>query len=360
MKLNALLLAALLTTANLFAESATSPRERLSLDANWKFHLGNEWGWSHNLGKAGSGSGPASESFSDASWRTVTLPHDWALELPFDQRANESHGFHAVGREFPENSVAWYRRTFELPKADDGQRIWLEFDGVYRDTVLFVNGYRVGRHESGYSGFRFDITDLVHFGGKNFLAVQVDATKTEGWWYEGAGIYRHVWLVKTAPIAFAPDGVFVHTLLSNAEIKWFADFKFIFAETNIYRFREEKTVELNCEIHDPNGKLVIKFPPDKINKRWPTAGRSWGWNKPATFWSPESPKLYKLVATIEDDGKVVDRVETSFGIRTVAFDADKGFLLNGKPYVLKGTCNHQDHAGLGVALPDAMQYFRIA
>ena len=133
---------------NLFAAPAASPRERLLLDANWKFHLGNDWGIAQNLAKAGSGSGPAGIWFSDASWRTVNLPHDWAVELPFDKTADSSHGFKALGHGFPSNSVAWYRRTFELPKEDSGKRLWLEFDGVFRDCEIFVNGWFIGHHET--------------------------------------------------------------------------------------------------------------------------------------------------------------------------------------------------------------------
>ncbi|MGH7975312.1 MAG: sugar-binding domain-containing protein, partial [Limisphaerales bacterium] len=118
---------------NLFADSDSSPRERLLMDFGWKFHLGNEWGAAVNLAKAGTGSGPASVWFSDADWRTVNLPHDWAVELPFDSSADAGHGFKPVGPGFPQNDVAWYRRTFELPKSDSGKRLWLEFDGVFRD-----------------------------------------------------------------------------------------------------------------------------------------------------------------------------------------------------------------------------------
>ena len=204
-----------IASLNLFAASATSPRERLLLDSGWKFHLGNDWGIAQNLAKAGTGSGPASVWFSDASWRTVNLPHDWAVELPFDKTADGAHGFKALGHDFPSNSVAWYRRTFELPKADAGKRLWLEFDGVFRDCEIFVNGWFIGHHESGYGSFRYDITDVADCGGKNVVAVKVDASEFEGWFYEGAGIYRHVWLVKTAPLAIAPDGIFVYSQFKN-------------------------------------------------------------------------------------------------------------------------------------------------
>ncbi len=190
--------------------NAPAPRERLLLDFGWKFHLGNEWGIGQNLAKSGTGMGPASVVFSDASWRRVDLPHDWAVELPFDPHADAGHGFKALGAEFPKNSVAWYRRTFTLPATDAGRRLWLELDGAYRDATIFVNGWFVGHQESGYSSFRYDITDVAEPGGRNVVAVRVDATENEGWFYEGAGIYRHTWLVKTGPLAIAPDGVFVH------------------------------------------------------------------------------------------------------------------------------------------------------
>ena len=186
------------------APAAAPPaRERLLLDFGWRFHLGNEWGSGQNLAKSGSSVGPANMSFSDAGWRAVDLPHDWAIELPFDQHADGGHGFKPVGTGFPKSSVGWYRRTFTLPASDAGKRLWLEFDGVFRDATVFVNGWFVGHHESGYSGFRYDITDVAEVGGRNVVAVRVDASEFEGWFYEGAGIYRHTWLVKTSPVAVA-------------------------------------------------------------------------------------------------------------------------------------------------------------
>lgn len=181
------------------AAGGAAPRERLLLDAAWKFHLGNDWGTGEKLDKAGESRGPAGRSFSDTGWRTLDLPHDWAIELPFDQRSDMSHGYKPVGPGFPANSVGWYRRAFTLPAEDAGKRLWLEFDGAFRDTRVFVNGYFVGHHESGYSSFRYDITDVANCGGRNTVAVRVDASEFEGWFYEGAGIYRHVWLVKTGP-----------------------------------------------------------------------------------------------------------------------------------------------------------------
>src|SRR6266540_2666492 len=204
-----------LAASAVVAAAEAAPRERLLADAGWRFHLGDEWGIGEKLAKAGSGRGPASIDFSDVAWRKVELPHDWAVELPFDPKADGAHGFKAIGEGFPQNSVGWYRRTFELPVADAGRRLWLEFDGVFRDSTVYVNGWFVGRHESGYGSFRYDISNVVNPGGRNVVAVRVDASQFEGWFYEGAGIYRHVWLVKTAPLAIAPDGIFVFSRFPN-------------------------------------------------------------------------------------------------------------------------------------------------
>ena len=361
-RLLALAVAAL--ALNLRAAETNLPREHLSLDANWKFHLGDDWPNALRLDKAGASGGPASEKFGDNSWRSLDLPHDWAIELPFDQNADGSHGFKTVGPGYTKTSIGWYRRAFDLPAEDSGKRIWLTFDGVFRDATVWVNGWLVTHHEGGYYPFRADITDIAHFGGKNTVTVKVDATKFEGWFYEGAGIYRHVWLDKTAPVAIAPDGVFVYSKFKNnvpegdAEIR--AELKLINSqdlpvEAKVtYSFKETDGTtsgELNDTVKIA-ARSQKEISTDAAGLRF-TLGKY-------ELWSPESPKLYKLVTTVSVDGKIVDQKETAFGIRTVGFDKDKGFLLNGKHYELNGTCNHQDMAGVGAALPDALQSFRVA
>ena len=241
------------------ADDTSSPREHLSLDANWKFHLGDDWPNALRLDKAGASGGPAAEKFNDNSWRALNLPHDWAIELPFDKNADGSHGFKAVGPGFAKNSVGWYRRVFELPAADAGKRIWLTFDGAFRDTTVWVNGWLVIRHESGYYPFRADITDIARFGGKNTITVKVDASKFEGWFYEGAGIYRHVWLDKTAPVAIAPDGVFVHTEFNGSTPEGPAA---VCIETRILnRLTNSPEINITQELIDPNGNSLIKTYP---------------------------------------------------------------------------------------------------
>jgi beta-galactosidase len=338
--------------------AADSPREHLSLDTNWKFHLGDDWPDALHLENSGTGSGPASEQFTDSYWRVVNLPHDWAVELPFDLSADGSHGFKALGRNFSTNSIAWYRRTFGLPKEDEGKRIWLTFDGVFRDATVWVNGWCVRHHEGGYYPFREDITDVLHFGGTNIIAVRVDATKTEGWFYEGAGIYRHVWLEKTAPLAITPDGIFVYSKFKNNVPSDKAE---IHVEASLLNsFTNEMTAMVNCEIISPEGKSLGAFKQSEV-----VQGESRGTTKleskifAPVLWSPESPKLYELITTVSVAGKVIDQITTPFGIRTVGFDPMNGFLLNGKHYEIYGTCNHQDHAGVGAAIPDALQEFRV-
>jgi beta-galactosidase len=358
------LIVGLLAVCAAQASTNDNPREHLSLDANWRFHLGDDWPNALRLDKAGESSGPASEKFNDTSWRSLDLPHDWAIELPFDRNADTSHGFKPVGPGFPTNSVGWYRRTFELPKEDLGKRLWLQFDGAFRDTTLWVNGWLVARHEGGYYPFRADITDIVHVGGKNTVTVKVDASKFEGWFYEGAGIYRHVWLDKTAPVAIAPDGVFVYSQFKNNVPKGAAE---IHAELKLINSQASPVkAKVVYSFTEPNGRTAGELKDTvKIDARsrktisTDASGLHFKLGK-YELWSPESPKLYKLVTTVEVDGKVVDRKETEFGIRTVAFDKDQGFLLNGRHYELYGTCNHQDMAGVGAALPDALQYFRVA
>ena len=335
-----------------------SPRERILMDDRWKFYLGDDWGTGENLMKAGISEGPADLTFCDASFRVVNLPHDWVVELPFNKKADKSHGFKPVGKGFPANSVAWYRRTFSLSKEDTGKRVWLEFDGVYRDCLVFVNGYRMGRHESGYDSFRYDITDVANFGGENVVAVRVDASKFEGWWYEGAGIYRNVWLVKTAPLAIAPDGIFVYSRFPNNVPDGPAE---VHLETDLQNSSDDAAdATVEWRILGPNGNLVATADQSAPVNSWDTATvRQTAMVASPALWSPESPDLYKLVTTVEEQGKIVDQEETDFGIRTFAFDPDRGFYLNGKPYVIHGTCNHQDHAGVGIAMPPALQYFRV-
>ncbi|MGH7972035.1 MAG: glycoside hydrolase family 2 TIM barrel-domain containing protein, partial [Limisphaerales bacterium] len=247
---------------------------------------------------------------------------------------------------------------FELPGEDAGKRIWLVFDGVFRDATVWVNGWCVRHHEGGYYPFREDITDVVRVGGKNTVSVRVDATKVEAWFYEGAGIYRHVWLDKTAPVAIAPDGIFAQSEFEgnipqgSPEIA--VEVRLLNSTTNAAEAR------VSCEIISPEGKSLKKFSAvKKLNNKSQGQVNLQAKLSSPELWSPENPTLYKLITTVSVGHNIVDRKETTFGIRTVGFDKDRGFLLNGKPYRIQGTCNHQDHAGVGAAVPDALQEFRV-
>lgn len=359
------LLLALFVSCAVNLSAASSPRERIRLDDNWRFALGHATdpdrdfghatGYFSYLAKTGYGDGPASPAFDDRGWRTVTIPHDWAVELPFDPRGTASHGHKALGRHFPENSVGWYRRTFHIPATDHGRRIRLDLDGVYRAARVFINGFYVGEEPSGYVSASYDLTEYLNFGGENTLAIRVDATMEEGWFYEGAGIYRHVWLVKTSPLHVARDGTWIRTEISG-------DTATITAEVVInHHGRTAAPYTIDQEIFAPDGRRLAR---SSVNARSLAPGNTATHTDVARLrspqlWSLESPALHRHVTTLREGDRVLDRYETTFGIRTIRFDPNRGFFLNNQHVVLKGTNNHQDHAGVGIAIPDALQEFRI-
>ncbi len=343
------------------AESS-GPRERLLLDFGWRFHFGHatdaaqDFNFRGNFSKTGNFGPVATLTFDDSDWKPLNLPHDWAIELPFqNDPALSSKGFYPLGRTYPATSIGWYRRVFELPASDAGRRITLEFDGAYREAAVILNGFYIGRHIGGYDPFSFDVTDFAAPGARNVLLVRVDATQSDGWFYEGAGIYRHVWLVKTQPVHVKKWGTFVRSEVrpGQAPVK---------IRTEVENAgKGSQNTHVTSTILDPAGKVVAKSTstPAAVPEMGERTYEQEVVLKAPALWSLEQRNLYKLVTELNAGGTVIDRYETIFGIRTCAFDAEKGFFLNGKPVKLKGTCNHQDHAGVGAALPDAVQYFRI-
>lgn len=342
-----------------------TPRERIKMDFGWRFALGHAYdpakdfnsgtGYFSYYTKTGYGDGPADSFFEDRTWRLIDLPHDWNMELPFDSTGGHSHGYRAIGRNFPQNSVGWYRKSFTIPAEDLGKRISIEFDGVHRDSKVWVNGFYLGEHHSGYYSFSYDITDYLNYGADNIVTVRADATMEEGWYYEGAGIYRHVWLTKTSPLHVARYGTFVTTAVNEKSAE-------IAVRTTI---KNEFNYPVNCTIEqwitDSTGKVISK---NTLNNENLKAGscKTFYTNQTVenpNLWSIESPYLHKLITIIKSDDTITDRYETPFGIRTVRFSADSGFFLNNKHVILKGTNEHQDHAGVGVAIPDALQEYRI-
>jgi beta-galactosidase len=343
-----------------------SPRERLLLDFGWRFHFGHAVnaardfdfgnGRSRAFQKTGNFLPVAALAFDDSDWKTLNLPHDWVIGLPFkNDPALSSKGFYPIGRSYPENSVGWYRRIFEIPKTDKGKRISIEFDGVYREALVALNGFYIGQHRGGYDPFSFDVTDFIVPGEPNVLLVRVDATQSDGWFYEGAGIYRHAWLVKTAPVHVKQWGTFVRstTQAGSAAVKIRTE---VANDAN-----QQQNVRVISTILDPAGKSVAMATSTIVgvsDNEQHIFDQQVSFANPA-LWSLEERSLYTLLTKIEADGVIVDGYETRFGIRSLRFDANQGFFLNGKPVKIKGTCNHQDHAGLGVALPDAAQAFRV-
>jgi beta-galactosidase len=352
--------------ATLASPTPGAGRERLLLDFGWSFHFGHADDPSKDFGYCSAGAGnfqktgnfmPAgSTSFSDADWRRIDLPHDWTVELPFKNDPDlQSKGFYPLGRKYPETSIGWYRRIFELPAEDAGKHITIEFDGAYRETTVVFNGFYIGQHSGGYDSFSFDVSDFANPGQPNVLLVRVDATGSDGWFYEGAGIYRHVWLVKTHPVHIKQWGTLVRSELGPNGAKLS-----ILSEVENHG-NAPGNVRVISTVVDSSGSAVAR----DVSTSATIAARDQHdftqeivVNHPA-LWSLEQRNLYKLLSEVQVSGQAVDRYETPFGIRSVQFDAERGFLLNGALVKLKGTCNHQDHAGIGVALPDAVQYYRV-
>lgn len=343
-----------------------SQRERLLLDFGWRFHLGNAADpakdFDYGLGRGYQKTGalffkPSRPDFDDTGWEAIDIPHDWAVALPFhEDKWLTAHGSKPLGRAYPETSIGWYRRVFEVPESDRGKRLSLEFDGVFRDALVALNGNLLGRNLSGYAPFSYDITDQAFYGRKNVLVVRVDATEHEGWWYEGAGIYRHVWLVKTNPVHVPQWGTFVTSEVAGGSAT-------LTIATEVSNDQDsDATCTVVSKATDSNGNVAATHRSEAITiPAW--RRRKFMQKVKVTkpqLWSIEEPNMYRLETTVEVGGSAADTYETPFGIRTIRFDKDRGFLLNDKPVKIKGTCNHQDHAGVGIALPDRLQYYRIA
>jgi beta-galactosidase len=348
------------------ALQASSGREKLLLDFGWRFHLGDicsvegdqGYGSGEAFAKAGEAYGAVKPDFDDSAWRTLDLPHDWAVELEFvnvQSDAVKDHGFKPVGRQFPKTSIGWYRRTLTVPKSDEGRRLAVQFDGVFRGSTVWMNGHYLGQNLSGYSEFGYDITDYVQFGQKNVLVVRVDASQYEGWFYEGAGIYRHVWLVKHAPLHIPQYGVFVAPKVEGQTARVDIETKVGNEQASEVRFAVSSVVldEKGRTVADVASEILTLdgYGQKTVRQRVEVAN--------PLLWSLEAPHLYKLVSLVNSGNATADRTETMFGIRTVRFDKDNGFFLNGKRVEIQGVCCHQDHAGVGSALPDRLQEYRI-
>ena len=334
---------------------APSPREITVLDFDWRFHRGDlsaEWTENTAVDIIAVDS-PLCPAYDDSAWRKVDVPHDYIVEGAFDPKADVRHGSLPV-------EPGWYRKIIVIPASAQGRRLWLEFDGMYRDSRMWLNGRFIGRHVSGYTSFRYDITEAVRPGEDNLLAVRGDPTAFEGWWYEGGGIYRHVRLVSVAPVHVAPWGVQVIAGVADPGDGVRADAGVAITTVLVNESSTAVEVVLHSDIIDGDGTvLAATQDAQKIAASGSVESKQSVRLSRARLWSCEQPCLYRLRSTVMLDGKAVDEAVTGFGVRTFRFDAERGFLLNGKPVKIKGVCNHQDFAGVGVALPDRIHERRV-
>jgi len=343
-------------TLLVLAWTHSAEAERITLDDGWRFHLGDlpfpvvtGHNASYRHAKAGTAEGAAAIKYNDADWRQLDLPHDWAIELPVSKTNNLSQGFRTRG-------IGWYRRAFKLDPADQGKNIELQFDGVSTFCTVWVNGTVAHRNWCGYTSFYIDITPFARYGkDENVIAVRVDADSQEGWWYEGAGIYRHTWLVKRNSIHIATDGVFANPV-KRPDGRWTIPIEATLGHSGT----QPATVEVESKLFDPAGKPVgrASAKQDIAPFEVPVAKYDIVVASPS-LWSVEKPTLYTVQTVVKAGNEVLDDVTTRCGFRTIRFDADKGFFLNDQPVKLKGTCNHQDHAGVGVAMPDSLWEWRV-
>ncbi len=336
--------------------AAPVAEERLSLDRGWRFHLGDipfpvisGHGMSYGNAKAGKAWGAAAADYDAGDWRVLDLPHDWAVEGPFDKEANLSQGYRPRG-------IAWYRRYVRLDPSEHGQSFELQFDGISTHCTVWLNGTLVHRNWCGYTGFTVDMTPFANYGDQlNCIVVRVDAVPQEGWWYEGAGIYRHTWLIKRNLVHLAADSVWANPVRKE-DGKWELPVEAVIKNDG----NAAVPVEMSAELLDPEGKIVAQAVTraESVPLNDTVAKLSIPVATPR-LWSLETPTLYTVRTTLKKGGAQIDQRLTRCGFRTIRFDADKGFFLNDKPVKLKGTCNHQDHAGVGVAVPDSIWDFRI-
>lgn len=330
--------------------------EKFSLDRDWLFHLGDIekpdfYGhtYCYMAAKAGGATGAANPSYSTDNWEKVNLPHDWSVYGEFDERHGPSQGYKPRG-------TGWYIKKFRLEEEDLGKQLLVEFGGISSHAIVYCNGSVVARNFCGYTSFVADITDMALYGDKiNTISVFVDATQIEGWWYEGAGIYRHVYLYKKSPAHIKHWGVFVNPQKTTADV-W--DTKI---EVTVENSNYEKTpFTVKTKIKNDNGTVI---------GHTETTGEVDGGSDviidqsilaySPDLWDIDSPTLYTAVCELYIGDNKIDDYETTFGYRTISISADNGFFLNGRRVNLYGTCNHQDHAGVGVAVPDSVNEYRI-
>lgn len=352
----ACMLALAAVAASASPASPVPARERLSLDRGWLFHLGDivppeikGADPSYNNAKAGNAAGAAATTYDDSDWRRLDLPHDWAVEGPFDPNGNSAQGYRPRG-------VGWYRRYLRIDPSERGRHMALQFDGIATHATVWVNGNVVHRNWSGYNANHIDITPYLRYGDAgNTIAIRADANPMEGWWYEGAGIYRHAWLVKTDPVHVIADGVAATPRHIKGE-----DWTIPVGVTLDNSGTSAARIKVEVSLFAPDGKLVTTLArPATVPVLTRTTVKLPLTVKAPARWSLQERNLYRVGVTVRRGGKVIDTTSLDTGFRTIRFDARRGFFLNERHVKLQGVCIHQDHAGVGVAVPDAIWEYRL-
>ncbi len=327
----------LLTTSTIQGQKGNSVRERLSLDFNWKFQLGDQ-------------NSAEKISFDDSNWRILDLPHDWSIEGKYDE--NEPTG--SSGGYLP-TGIGWYRRSIEISENDLKKKIFIEFDGIYMNSDVWINEHHLGNYPFGYTSFHYELTPYLKTG-KNIIAVRVDnSPQPNTRWYSGSGIYRHVWLTKKHQLHIAYWGVYVTTPVVTS------DSAIVEVNTSISnRTGKDQNFFLESILKNSDGVVVTKTK-TKLNiesENQETITQKLIVKTPQ-LWSVNSPNLYKLHTILIDDKNQIDEVVTKVGIRKIEFDKDKGFLLNDEHIKMNGVCLHHDGGAVGAAVPEKVWERRL-
>lgn len=330
----------------------------MNLDHEWRFHRGdidmeekNSHADSYSRCKSGAVVGPAGKIWNDADWRSVDLPHDYYAESGFDENNLLSHGYR-------DRCNAWYRKSFLLDEALADKELFICFEGTAVNAEFYFNGSLMERSFSAYTETFFNITDRAYFDGRpNILSVYIKGLETEGWWYEGAGIYRHVKLYAKNKLHIAHNGIFGKPVLKKGtKNSWTVEVE-TELENSAYA---ADTASVKASIYDGE-TLIAEHIAENIGvgaDMQKAVMQKLSVSRPER-WDVDNPKLYTLSVEVLQNGESVDKETARIGFRTFSIDAEKGFFLNGRPIKIMGTCNHQDHAGVGVGVPDSVQYYRI-
>jgi len=332
-----------LLTSCVQQQQLTSPRTRVSFNNNWLFA---RFGPMPNKSTKLEPKGLESATYNDAKWRSLTLPHDWAIEGPFRQDLQGNTG------KLPWQGIGWYRKSFTVTNADKNKRIFIDFDGAMANSKVYLNGQYVGGWPYGYNSFRLELTKYIKFGKKNILAVRLDTVNWGSRWYPGAGLYRNVWLCKTEPVHVAHWGTYLTTPTVNTKT---ATIKNVITIDNQSPTAVTATVTNNIFELNSDDKILNQITtatPKTITLKASKTGKvtiTTNINNPK-LWNLKTPYRYLAQTVITVDGKIVDQYDTTFGIRTIKFTAKNGFYLNNKRVQIKGVCNHHDLGPLGSAV----------